>query len=322
MSGMFHCGPLEISLNAPPGALGEKFIQAFELYDVAWDPPHPAVKIGVVYSGAPAPTLAGTFLECARMKVDADPAGLRAACPSGVAASYDEAQGAWLITVPAQFDARARPEDIEDLIGLVLTTGWRRAGWVPMHAAAVVNGSRCVFLCAPSGGGKTSLTAALIRRQWRTLGDDKVLLRIGSGQTVELAALMRHFNLHPKTQEWFAEVGDLERLPLYSAWTEKRKVYIDDVWKGRAASRARPTHLVSLARRERGSGVRIASLPRAEVLSTLLRQTVIPRDRKIAGEILAAIGATARRLEGLHVEIGEDAYRDPDSLDALERALH
>jgi hypothetical protein len=322
MSESFLCGPLEISLNAPQGALGEKVIEAFGLYDVAWEPPHLPVKLNVIYSGAPAPILDGAYLQCARMKVDADRAGLLAVCPSGVAACYDEAQGAWLIAAPPEFDARARPEEIEDLIGLVLTTGWRRAGWVPMHAAAVVNGSRCVFLCAPSGGGKTSLAAALIRRRWRTLGDDKLLLRSAAGEEIELAALMHHFNLHPKTQEWFAEVGDLERLPLYSAWTEKRKVNIEDIWKGKTAARGRPTHLVLLARRERGAGVKIAALPRAEVLSTLLRQTVIPHDRKIAAEILAAVAATARRLEGFQVEIGEDAYRDPALLDLIERALY
>jgi hypothetical protein len=67
--------------------------------------------------------------------------------------------------------------------------------------------------------------------------------------------------------------------------------------------------------------VKIAPLSRAEVLSTLLRQTVVPRDRKIAGEILSTVAAAARRLEGLHVEIGEDAYYDPHGLDPLERAL-
>jgi hypothetical protein len=39
MSENVFCGPLEISLNAPQGALGEKRIETFELYDVAWDSP-------------------------------------------------------------------------------------------------------------------------------------------------------------------------------------------------------------------------------------------------------------------------------------------
>jgi hypothetical protein len=239
-----------------------------------------------------------------------------------VAACFNESENSWAIATPAEFDISERPEDVEDLLSLVLTTGWRRAGWLPMHAAVVVNGSRCVFLCAPSGGGKTSLTAALIRRQWRTLGDDKVLLRIGAGQAVELAALMHHFNLDPRAQEWFAEVGDLRRFPAYSAWTEKRRVYVEDIWPGKAAWRGRPTHLVSLVQREGGTGIKITPLQRAEILATLLRQTVVPRDRKIAGEILSTVAAAARELEGLRIEIGAEAYRDPGGLEALERALH
>jgi hypothetical protein len=320
--GQFFCGPLVLSLNAPRGALFDKFVATLGLYDVLWEPPRLAVQIDVVRSEALAPIAAGTYLECARMKVDAEPPGLRATCPSGVAACYDESKNSWAITAPAAFDVSAHPEDVEDLLSLVLTTGWRRAGWVPMHAAAIVNGSRCVFLCASSGGGKTSLAAALIRRQWQTLGDDKVLLRIGAGRTVELAALMHHFNLHPKAQEWFAEVGDLRRFPAYSAWTEKRRVQVEDIWPGKAAWRGRPTHLVSLAQREGGTGIKIMPLPRAEILATLLRQTVVPRDRKIAGEILSTVAAAARELEGLRVEIGAEAYRDPGGLEALERALH
>lgn len=322
MAETFHCGPLALSLHAPDGALRDKFAEMFELYDVSWETPHLPVEIGVVSAGASAPMAMGTFLQCARMQVDAAAQGLRATCPSGIAASYDELRNQWTLTVPAAFDVGVGPEDIEDLISLILTTGWRRAGWLPVHAAAVVNGARCAFLCAPSGGGKTSLSAALIRRQWRTLGDDKLLLRIDPGGTLELAALMHHFNLHPKSQKWFAEVGDLERLPAYSAWTDKRRVYVENIWRGKAARRARPTHLVALARRDRGSGLKIASLSGQEVFATLLRQTVVPRDRKIAAEILSTVAATARELEGLRVEIGEEAYRDPSALDALERALH
>lgn len=321
MVDVFLGGPLALSLNAASGALRDKFVETLALYDVKWKSPHHPIKIEVVPGDAPAAMVGGTFLECARMKVDAAPPGLRAICPSGVAARYDEARGEWLVSVPPRFDAGARPEDIEDLISLILTTGWRRAGWVPMHAGAVVNGARCVFLCAPSGGGKTSLAVALIRRQWQTLGDDKLLLRIGARRLPEIAALMHHANLHPKAREWFPEVGDLERLPPYSAWTPKRRVDIRDIWRGKTVSRGCPTHLLSIARREAGSGVRIAALSRADVLSTLLRQTVIPRERTIAAAVLSTIGATARRLEGLHVEIAEDAYRDPDCLEPLEHAL-
>jgi len=122
-SGQFLCGPLALSLNAPRGALLDKFVDTLGLYDVVWEASHLAVKIDVVRAGAPAPMAAGTFLECARMKVDAAPPGLRATCPSGVAACYNESENSWVIAAPAGFDVSERPEDIEDLLSLVLTTG-------------------------------------------------------------------------------------------------------------------------------------------------------------------------------------------------------
>jgi hypothetical protein len=57
-SEQFLCGPLALSLNAPRGALLDKFVETLGLYDVVWEPPHPAVKIDVVRTGAPAPMAA------------------------------------------------------------------------------------------------------------------------------------------------------------------------------------------------------------------------------------------------------------------------
>lgn len=54
-SEQFLCGPLALSLNAPRGALLDKFVATLGLHDVVWEPPHLAVKIDVVCAGAPAP---------------------------------------------------------------------------------------------------------------------------------------------------------------------------------------------------------------------------------------------------------------------------
>ncbi len=215
----------------------------------------------------------------------------------------------------------AVPEDIEDLVGLALTTAWRGLGLVPVHAGAVVHNGACALLCAPSGGGKTTLTAALIRRGWATLGDDKLLLSLGPDGRPRLEALIHTFNLHPNARRWFPEVGELAALPRYSAWTEKRKVRIADIWPGVTCERGEPTHLVRVHRHEGADGVRVRALPAAELLSILLRQTVIPNDRRLARGILATVAATAGRLVGLEVELGHDVYRDPDRLAALEGAL-
>ena len=90
------------------------------------------------------------------------------------------------------------------------------------------------------------MTAAFVRRGWRTLGDDKLLARLDADGSVRVAALLHTFNLHPSTRTWFPEVGDLERLPTYSAWTEKRKVAVSSIWDAATADVGVPNRVVAL----------------------------------------------------------------------------
>jgi hypothetical protein len=67
--------------------------------------------------------------------------------------------------------------------------------------------------------------------------------------------------------------------------------------------------------------VRISQLGDADVLSSLLHQTVVPSDPKAARQIVATVAQSARTLQGLKVEVGNDIYSDPTALEALELAL-
>jgi hypothetical protein len=318
----FYCGPLQLTLRAQDADLYGKIAETLELYDLTWPPPRRPINIFARRSNALAPQARGDFLRCARMLVDRVPEGLRASTSSGARAMarLEDAGEDWHITVPDSLVEAGKLEEIEDVLSLVLTTGWRRGGWTPIHAASVVKDATCVLICAPTGGGKTTLTAALVRRGWQVLGDDKVLLRIRDGRPA-VAALLHTFNLHPKTREWFPEVGDLEHLPRYSVWTEKRKVSISSIWSHAPAQLAQPSILISLRRRADAGGVVISRLADREILPTLLRQTVIPCDHATASGIVATVASAAARLRGLSVEVPTDAYRDPEFLQALEGAI-
>jgi len=318
---VFHCGPVSIAVHAPSAPLYRKVAEQLGLYTVPWEPPYLAIHLLVRDITEPAEDRAGDYLQCVRMRVDATAAGLRATCESGAAAAYTAASRSWCIGVPPRADGAAVPDDVEDLIGLVLATAWREAGWVPLHAGAVVRKGCCALLTAPSGGGKTTLTAAFVRRGWQTLGDDKLLVRVGADAVPEARALVHHCNLHPLTRRWFPEVGDLERLPRYSASTEKRKVHIDDIWPARTLTRGRPTHVVHIAASADARRLSATRLDATEILATLLRSTVIPNQPAPARPLLVTLAAVAKQLDGWRVDVGPDAYAEPDCLEPIEAVL-
>jgi hypothetical protein len=315
----FACGPLHVRVRAC-GALREKIAETLRLYDVRWSGALVIVDVVAERARSRALPATGAALQCSRMAVDVAGRSVYASTRSGASARAHPCGVRWNITVPdALIDAGAL-EEVEDLISLILTEGWRAAGWVPIHGAAVERNGNCAIVCAATGGGKSTLTASLVRAGWRTLGDDKLLLRVRDGKP-ELAALLHTFNLHPRTREWFPEVGSLERLPRYSAWTEKRKVRANRIWPGVGTLTARPTRLVLLERSDDHAEVRTRSLGRAEMLDTLLRQTVIPRDPQRATPVVGTIATTIAGLAGIRLEIGEGAYSDGNARAAIERAV-
>lgn len=322
LASIFCCGPLRVTLRSQDAYLHDKITETLGLYDLTWPPPHRPINLSARRSSRLEPAASGTFLRCARMLVDSGPQVLSASTTSGVHASarLGEQGETWDIAVPNRVFEQGKLEEIEDILSLVLTTGWRRQGWTPIHAAAVENNTGCVVICAPTGGGKTTLTAALVRRGWRVLGDDKLLLRVQDGRAV-IAALLHTFNLHPKAQEWFPEVGDLERLPRYSVWTEKRKVSISSIWSHAPAHMAEPSVLICLSRNDEALDAIISPLSDGQILETLLRQTVIPAERSTARDIISSVARAASQVKGLSVEVPREAYRAPAFLDALEQAI-
>jgi hypothetical protein len=321
----FFVGPLRVEIEATLPAFERRIDEQLRVFESRWD----AISYEVCLRVRPCSTLAvpavGTYLQCSRMMVDRDGPTLYATTRSGASARLQRTWPggeAWTIDFPAQYLDTPELDELEDLVGLALVTGWRAAGWLPVHGGGVTTNGRCAILCAMSGGGKSTLTAALVRHGWHTLGDDKLLLRANGNGSAEIGALLHTMNLHPQTREWFGEVGDLERLPLYSAWTVKRKVRVEDVWPGRTIDRAHPTHVLRVRRDGLPGPIRVSPLSDEDVFRTLIGQIAIPNDRKVAATAMRAVSTVVRSgLRGLDVVVGEHAYKYPDPLAALDEAL-
>ena len=319
---IFLCGPLEIVLTTENLELREKFSSSLVQYDAHWNKPYLQVKLNATETAGPATMAEGNYLTCARMNVDLTQEGVTATCRSGFSASYSAEHDRWDISITpvSEIPAEYVRCDIDDLIGLVLTMSWRHAGWIPIHSGAVAHSKSCAIVCAPSGGGKTTLITALIRRGWTTLGDDRLLLRIGNDGQPELGALLHSFNLDPNARKWFPEVNNLETMPTHTSFSEKRRIRIDDFWPKRAILKAEPTHILQLVR-DNVYGIHIDPLSTSQILPILLTQTVIPNHAPTANNILSTMAVLARQLKSLRLEVGENAYGDSQSLSELEVAL-
>lgn len=327
------CGPLEVVVRGEGGALGDLIQQTLLLYDVRW--PHETLKKVLLEYGvgrSTARVAAGSYLEAARMRVDATPSGLWATTDGGAAMSgtYVPAGEKWQMIVPPALIESDRLLEVEDLLTLVLTTGWRRAGWVPLHAAglvapgASVGGSSGVLVCAASGGGKTTFTVAMVRRGWHSLGDDKLLMRSASpavGDRELVASVKQMLNVDPAAAAWFPELRGIADLPAYSALTPKRRVSLGRLWGHAPTGDMSPTHLIVVSRRPGRGGIRIAPMNVAETISALLHQTVVPADAGVAKPIAGAVARVAQRLRGYRFEMFEDAHTDESALSDAERLL-
>ncbi len=256
------------------------------------------------------------------MNVDAQDNRMWASTQFGLSAQgYLEPQSEnWTINVPdvPMFDGTEHViGDLEDLLSVVLTTGWRREGWIPVHAAAIEKDGHGAMLCAPSGGGKSTLTAALAQNGWRIVGDDKLLLKYSDG-VATVAALLHTFNLHPNTTRWFSDIADLGELPRYSAFTEKRRITLDRLPGSSAIPAAQLTHVIQLFRTDESNSLSVAPMPRGEILPAMLRQIVIPKDRLIARSIVQTVAKAASGMAGSYVTVGTDAYHNADWLRQFE----
>jgi hypothetical protein len=318
-------GPLDICIDAPDRALLDVIATSFAVYDLSWrlsrmkrvDLDCQMTANGV---GAAA---RGEYLQTARMAVDRTPGGMRATTDHG--AGLDGQFGAegerWQLRVPADVTERGLAWEIEDLLSLVITTGWRRAGWVPLHAGAVTDGRRGAIVCAGSGGGKTTFTMALTRAGWRSLGDDKLLLRTDGSEPL-VGALKHMLNVDPAVDAWFPEIGNLRGLPEYSAWTPKRRVALTALWPDSTVASMRPTTILSLERRTGTVGFTMEAMDATATVAALLRQTVIPTDPDEARWITGTLAACARGASGVKVILGDDAYTDRNFAAKIAEHIH
>ncbi|MDR3458606.1 MAG: hypothetical protein P4N60_14240 [Verrucomicrobiae bacterium] len=319
---VYACGPVRLAVVFDDANWRDALHGLLSQYDAPWPTPEVVVSVAIERATAPSENRepAGAYLRSYRLRVDRHGSRLLSRSRVGVWMEFDLAGRTARITVPFHSDWPELVEEVEQQLVLLLARSWSQAGWTPLHAASLIppGEKRCVLLCAPSGTGKTTLTTAFLRRGWRTLGDDKTLLR-AEAEGVVAGALAQRFHLHPSASRWFPEAGNLARFPPYSRWTDKRIVRIADVWSDRLLERASPAGLLHVERVE--SGMSFEPLDRLKTLNTLLRQVAIPTDPEHARPLVSCIAQTAAKLNSARLNIGHEAFTDPATMERLDECL-
>jgi len=320
----YSCGPVKLSLTFDEGPLQKALDGLLNQYDAPWAAPTTEVCVAVEHGLPPAhiPEPAGAYLHSYRLHVDRRGTHLVSFSNVGVWMDFDEAAKQARIIVPCHSDRETVIEEVEQQLVLLLARAWAGQGWTPLHAGSLIppGGTDCVLVCAPSGGGKTTLISALLCQGWHTLGDDKVLLRKENGSIVA-HALSRRIHLHPALANWFPKIGEIEKWPRYSRWTEKRMVKMEAIWPGQMMSSAIPAGLVRLTRAENGPALEVEPFDSIRTLHTLLSQIVIPADTADARPLISCAAAMAGRLRAALVTVGNNAFANASTAGRLEEAL-
>ncbi|MBL8989986.1 MAG: hypothetical protein JNJ48_00235 [Phycisphaerae bacterium] len=322
-------GPVRLDAEWPDPALAAALSRHCNQFDAPWTsgPGEPCcwrLCVGEAEpGGAVGGTAVGGFLTTVHLSVDRAAGGaIESRGRRGSLLRIDESARTALLWVPAWARRPEVIEEAEQQLTLLSSRAWALAGWTPVHGATLVapGADRCAVICAPSGSGKTTLTFSLLRRGWRTLGDDKLLARRVPGG-VEARSLARRLHLDPAASRWLAEAGDIRRFPAYSPWTDKRHVDLEAVWPGRLLSRAMIALVVRIRREPGTAGLRWAPLDQAGRFDTAARQVAIPGEAGAARPLVGVVGAIASVAQGIELVVGDDAFDDSSALDALSRAL-
>lgn len=301
------CGPLAVSVDCEEGELRARAAEMLALYTARWNRAEARLHIRLYRTGERT-AARGSYVTAGRMRVDAADGRILASTPSGAwgRGTIGRGEAAWEIGVPARPDEKLQRLDVEHLLELAWSTSWRQCGWLPVHAAVVIKHRACVLLCAPSNGGKSTLTALLVQRGWKTLGDDKVLLRMRDGFPVA-RALHHTLNVPPDAQTWLGSEPRVADFAAYSVSCEKRAVPITAIDAGAACLEALPTHVAEISRAA-VAGLHVSAVPASDAAPMLLRRIVIPSDRAAAAGMLGEAMRIGNRLSPIRVEIADDAY--------------
>lgn len=193
-----------------------------------------------------------------------------------------------------------------------------RMGRYPLHAAGLraPDHPEVVVIAGPSGRGKSTLAAGLVRRGWRCLSDDLLVL-VPSGGRVQVYGMTRGIRLRNDAWERLAlSAHEKDEAPHPAAGraggTEKRVLSLG----GKHEKKAEPPGCVLFPALVDRSDSTLSPLDSSHALKRVLEQMHPPAalPDSVASAQFDAAATLVRRSPCLHLAAGRDLYADPGRL--------
>lgn len=160
------------------------------------------------------------------------------------------------------------------LFGMVLSLWLERRGVLTLHASAVTGSRGALAVLASKGGGKTTLSAALVRGGGALLTDDLLALRADERGFMAQPAYPQ---VRMTQEQAGALAGTSSDLPLVNPTTRKLGVPVDRFGSfSDEPARLRAVYLP--VRRDTGTDVMFESLTQREAFLEVVRHTFLPRE--------------------------------------------
>jgi hypothetical protein len=189
----------------------------------------------------------------------------------------------------------------------------RQEGIFSLHAAGLIaDDGKGVLLIGESGSGKSTLAIGLIRRGWRYLSDDAVLLQ-SRPEGVEALPLRRHFYVDSAAAGEYADLGFGGERPDRSGGRRKR-VAVEAAYPGQRVPACTPRLLLFPRIVSQTHGVLIP-LDRLDALRRLVAQSGSQLfDRATSARHLAVLRELVRQAAAYELVAGSDLKKDPMEL--------
>jgi hypothetical protein len=207
-------------------------------------------------------------------------------------------------------EAVSRRGVFTDLLLAPLMEMLKHRGLYGLHAAALTeDGSRCYLFPGDAGSGKTTTALGLLKRGFRYLADDKVLLR-EEDRRISALAFTRRFHIDPGIGRQYPELGFLEGLEPLPAST-KRPCDVSQVYPNVFVASCTPGSIVHLELTSDTTS-RIVPVSRRESFTRLIHQSIFSFERDIARKQVGLLGRLVRRTESHVLYRGKDVYEVPE----------